>query len=59
MGSGKVIDPEKPNPDKLFTQKELRVFGVDLRRAFPLPDYAEFDKLLRALDRVGPNRDRT
>ena len=32
--------------------KESRLFGVDLRRAFPLPDNQEFDDLLRAIERL-------
>jgi hypothetical protein len=47
-----MSEPKKPASDMLPMKKESWLFGVDLRRAFPLPDNQEFDDLLRAIDQL-------
>jgi hypothetical protein len=54
-----MADPKQSSTDKLFADEHLRVFGRDIRCAFPIPDDATFEGLLRALQRLETYRDRT
>jgi hypothetical protein len=47
-----VIGEQNRTGDRPLPREELRVFGVDLRRAYPLPDDRAFADLLTALDRI-------
>jgi hypothetical protein len=47
-----MADPNKTVQGKLFSDRHLRLFGVDLRRAFALPRDDHFEDLLQALNRL-------
>lgn len=52
-----MVGGDKSKRGKVSSQKtdKIRLFGVDLRRIYPLPDDKEFEDLLQALDHIAAN----
>jgi hypothetical protein len=45
-------EQDKPKPPSLPTQDEFRLFGVNLRKFYPLPPGGGFEHLLRQIDEI-------
>lgn len=45
-------DSQKPARKRLVGADDIDLFGVNLRKTFPLPDTVDFEELLQAIERL-------